>query len=401
MDFFDKDMYEKGLKFQKNMMNQYMDAINNFTDFFQGKSSKSDKKENGESASESAQEALEEMMKNAGAMNEFLWKSYREAWDKWMDFSHVADGFHAANNFSGTSFPDAAAMMERFMSSMTVYSKLFDFWKECIADTPENAKDPFAAAVKYTEKSEELLRELSENLLKPIMSEDAFSLLESYSELSSTVNSAFGDFMAPWLDRREEFLECMRRASTGDKDSYPQFVALMTDAYQESFGKLLRMNGVGIVKDKAALNFQVLDSYVRMMMSYFEMSVNVQNILRDANTELWERLQKATADSDKAMTFKEFYDMWIRVNSEAINKFYFTDEFAEFMGEYANNAYDFKKKSDEFLESILSVLPVPTDSEMKSVYKTVYELRKDVHELRKEIASLRRQIDDLKQDGEE
>ena len=397
MDFFDKDMYEKGLKFQKNMMNQYMDAVNNFTDFFQGKPSKDEKKE---AASAGVQEAAEEMMKNAGAMNEFLWKSYKEAWDKWMDFSHVADGFHPANSFSGMSFPDTASMMERFMKSMTVYSKLFDFWEECIADTPENTKDPFAAAAKYAQKSEELLRELSENLLKPIMSEDAFSLLESYSELGNTVSSAFGDFMAPWMDRREEFLECMSRASAGDKDSYPQYVALMTDAYQESYGKLLRMNGVGIVKDKTALNLQVLDSYVRMMMSYFEMVVNVQNILRDANTELWGKLQEMTADSEKSMTFKEFYDMWIRVNSEAINKFYFTDEFAEFMGEYANNAYDFKKKSDEFLESILSVLPVPTDSEMKSVYKTVYELRKEVHGLKKEISELQQQLG-LKQDGEE
>ena len=131
------------------------------------------------------------------------------------------------------------------------------------------------------------------------------------------------------------------------------------------------------------------------------MSVNVQNILRDANTELWEKIQEITGDSEKSMTFKEFYDMWIKVNSEAINKFYFTDEFAEFMGEYANNAYDFKKKSDEFLESILSVLPVPTDSEMKSVYKTVYELRKDIRDLKKEVAALRAQLDDVKQEGEE
>ena len=378
-------------------MNQYMDAVNNFTDFFQGKPSKDEKKE---AASAGVQEAAEEMMKNAGAMNEFLWKSYKEAWDKWMDFSHVADGFHPANNFSGMSFPDTASMMDRFMKSMTVYSKLFDFWEECIADTPENTKDPFAAAAKYAQKSEELLRELSENLLKPIMSEDAFSLLESYSELGNTVSSAFGDFMAPWMDRREEFLECMSRASAGDKDSYPQYVALMTDAYQESYGKLLRMNGVGIVKDKTALNLQVLDSYVRMMMSYFAMVVNVQNILRDANTELWGKMQEMTADSEKSITFKEFYDMWIRVNSEAINRFYFTDEFAEFMGEYANNAYDFKKKSDEFLESILSVLPVPTDSEMKSVYKTVYELRKEVHGLKKEISELQQQLG-LKKDGEE
>ena len=37
MFFFDKEMYEKGLDLQKNMMDQYMDAVDNFTDYFQGK----------------------------------------------------------------------------------------------------------------------------------------------------------------------------------------------------------------------------------------------------------------------------------------------------------------------------------------------------------------------------
>ena len=55
------------------------------------------------------------------------------------------------------------------------------------------------------------------------------------------------------------------------------------------------------------------------------------------------------------------------------------------MGEYANNAYDFKMKSDEFMENVLSILPIPTNSEMKSLYKTVYDLRKDVRDLKKEM----------------
>ena len=91
---------------------------------------------------------------------------------------------------------------------------------------------------------------------------------------------------------------------------------------------------------------------------------------------------------------------WIKVNSEAINDFYFTDEFAAFMGEYANNAYDFKMKSDEFMENVLSILPIPTNSEMKSLYKTVYDLRKDVRDLKKEMEALRQELGSLKQDTE-
>ena len=81
--------------------------------------------------------------------------------------------------------------------------------------------------------------------------------------------------------------------------------------------------------------------------------------------------------------------MWLEIYSKAINDFYFTDEFGEFLRELADNSSDFKKKSDKFMERMLSPLPVPVDSDMKSLYKTVYDLRKEVRKLRKEIEALK------------
>ena len=45
MFFFDKEMYEKGLDLQKNMMDQYIDAVNNFTEYFQSGSKSEGKKQ--------------------------------------------------------------------------------------------------------------------------------------------------------------------------------------------------------------------------------------------------------------------------------------------------------------------------------------------------------------------
>ena len=70
---------------------------------------------------------------------------------------------------------------------------------------------------------------------------------------------------------------------------------------------------MGIVKDKAALNLQMLDSYMRMMLSSFELAVNVQSILRDANTKLWDEYKEVMSDPDRQMTFEDYYDMWIKV----------------------------------------------------------------------------------------
>ena len=90
-------------------------------------------------------------------------------------------------------------------------------------------------------------------------------------------------------------MECIRKASVGDKEGFIQYAALMADAYQDSFGKLLRTGGVGIVKDKAALNLQMLDSYMRMMLSSFELAVNVQSILKTLG-----RIQRSDVRSRQA-----------------------------------------------------------------------------------------------------
>ena len=38
---------------------------------------------------------------------------------------------------------------------------------------------------------------------------------------------------------------------------------------------------------------------------------------------------------------------------------------------------------------MLAFLPIPTNTDMKSLYKTVYDLRKDVRDLKKELEALK------------
>lgn len=393
MEFFNKEMYEQGLKFQKSMMDQYLQAVKNTTGVFQRKP---ETEEEAASAFDIFTQTTEDMLRSAGEVSESLWKTWQESWDQWKEFFSGSAGFTMPEGFQGVPFKDVSSAMERFLGSMSIYSKLFQLWQDVAKSWPENMNDPFTATTKYAEQSAALIRELSENILKPVMTEDVFSVWESFSDLGGTVSSFFQDFAAPWLNRQDDFLSCIQSAAAGDLDSYSRYMDLLAEAYQESYGKLLNMNGVGMGKDVAAMNFQLLDSYVRMMMSYFQMTVGVQKNLYTANQDLWKQMQEKMADPDKAMTFKDFYDMWIRVNSNAINNFYFTDEFATFLGGYADNAYEFKKDWDKFLESLLAALPIPTNSEMKSVYKTVYDLRKDIRSLKKEVEALRAELDALK-----
>lgn len=386
MDFFNRDMYEQGLKFQQSIMDQYLDAVKKTTDFFQRKP---ETEEEQKTAYNVFTQTTEEMMKNAGEVQKALFSSWQESMERWADFFRDADGFPVPKALGGWKVPGVSDTMDQFMRSMTVYQKLFRFWQESMTKLPDLATDPAAATAFYMEKSGDLMKELSDSVLTPLIPEDLSSIWSSWTNLGSTVTNFNKDFFAPWMDRQENFMDCFRRAASGDTDAYGQYMDLLKDAYQESYGSLFQMNGVSMAKDQMSMVFHLLDSYIRTMLSSFQMMTGVQKILEQANQELWSQIRKTMEESDGSMTFKDFYDMWIRINSNAINNFYFTDEFATFMGEYANHAYDFKKNMDTFLESLLSSVPVPTNTEMKSLYKTVYRLRKEVRELQQEIAALK------------
>ena len=90
LDFFNSDMYEQGLKFQKTMMDQYLKAVKNTTDFFQRKPENS---EEAASAYEIFTKTTEDMFRSAGEMSESLWKSYNESWEQWKEFFSGSAGF--------------------------------------------------------------------------------------------------------------------------------------------------------------------------------------------------------------------------------------------------------------------------------------------------------------------
>ena len=370
MAFFNDEWYKGGLDFQKEMASRYMDTINSFGFFPREKSWHDDWQESMKKWTDFYSETFESLKSDKGFF-----------------------GFNPAKDIADMS--EIAKVFDRFADSMSIYTKLQSLWIEYIGKVTDDPEDYLDASKEYMEATGKLVGETAKDMIRPFISEDIFSMMESYENLNNTAKDAYNEFLAPWTAKKDELAECYNKAMAGDWQSCGKYMSLITEIYQDTFGKMFRSTGIGIFKDKAELNFKTFDSYVNLMLSYFEMLANVQNILNDANKELWEQIVKIMEESDKNMTFKDFYDMWIKINSKAINDFYFTDEFASFMGKFADNASDFKIKYDEFMESLLESLPIPTNSEMKSVYKTVYDLRKEVRSLKKEIKGFRKELDDL------
>ena len=71
------------------------------------------------------------------------------------------------------------------------------------------------------------------------------------------------------------------------------------------------------------------------------------------------------------------------MTEDAYEKLLLTDEFAKVFGDFSDRYAQFMIAQNKIYERMLSALPIPTNTDMKSLYKTVYDLRKDVRDLKK------------------
>ncbi|MBR2779237.1 MAG: hypothetical protein IKD85_03605 [Firmicutes bacterium] len=392
MDFFGKEMYEKGMEFQKKMMEQYMDGVRNYNKMFTEAVEKAEGAELSDAFDvEKMQQNTMDMMKSAADMSssvmEFYMDAYKDASEAWK--SAIATPAYFKQ-------PEFAPLLDRMNFSADAFRKLFDFWNEFISSSMQFTGDPAEASKKMMEFSNKMVQDMTAGFFKPFGAEFPDSMADSLQSLGKTVLSFYNDFMKPWTSRQEAFVDNYIKAAGGDKEGMTNFIDMTQAAYEESFGKMLRMNNVGMTREHAAVAMQFADACVRMFLSSVEITAKMQTVMKEAGQETFDKVREMMEDEDKSVTFKDFYDLWIRVNSAAINKLYNTDEYSVFLNEFSGNAYDFKIKYDEFMERMLSGLPIPTNSEMKAVYKTVYDLRKDVRKLKKEIKDLRKELDELK-----
>jgi len=88
--------------------------------------------------------------------------------------------------------------------------------------------------------------------------------------------------------------------------------------------------------------------------------------------------------------------LWVKINEDAFVKVFGTPQFSKIFCEFAQKACEYKIYSDKVLEQLLDWAPFPKNSEMVSLYKTVYELRKSGYQNTKQIEAMQEELTALK-----
>lgn len=370
-DFGMSDFWKKSLDFQQNMFKEWMGAL-------QG----------------AAQPATEPVDNPLAAMT----KMYQDMYTNWQN-QFLSNPLMKMYPWSYNLFTTANTPFDvanKMMNGGKAYTDLFNIWQNLAGKDPFQSRDEI---LKFIETNKASFEKLSHDFLLPFLPENARPFVEQAQALMKQFENAGEEFVRPWLDISKENSEDLQKILKGDGSGYINLYNAMNKAYEETYGKVFNVSMFGATKEQNEELLSEFDSYFKMMLALTELMSVVSDVSKDNSIALIENYQDQVKKGSAPQTMMEFYKMWLNINEDSFERVFATPQFSKVFGAFAKRACEFKIHCDKVMERMLSSLPIPTNKDMTSLYKTVYKLRKsdyfnteDIRTLKEEVAALKAEL---------
>lgn len=370
-DFGMNDFWKKSLDFQQNMFKNWMSAM-------QGAVPSA-------SSADIPDNPLSVMM-----------KTYQDMYSNWQNqftnspLMKMYPWTYNLFNTSNTPFDIANKMM----NSGKTYTDLFNIWQKLIGKNPFDSRE---SILSFLEDNSAAFDRLGEDFMMPFVPESLRPMVGQIRDLMKQFGSIGRDFLRPWSEIGQQNPEELQKLMKGDSSAYMNLYQAMNKAYEESFGKVFSSTGLGLTKEQNEEILSQFDAFFRMMLALGELMSLVADVSKDNMVAVIEAYQDMIRKGTEPKSMKEFYDMWLKINEDAFVKIFATPQFSQIFGEFSKRACEFKIQCDNVLERALNWAPVPKNSDMASLYKTVYELRKSDYFNTQEIRNLKEELAALKE----
>jgi len=278
----------------------------------------------------------------------------------------------------GEMFPQMdnyAKLFEVKVPGLEMYNQLYDFYKGLV--------DPAEFTKGLQENYNKMMNSFIQNA---IPNENIAELFKQPQDLIETCIKFYQNMMKPWMKLDEGLME---RVMKGDVNAYVEFFTEVSDKYEATFGKVVKMMNMGINLEIADEQQKAMDAYYKLMFAAGKLAAIMAKSNGESAKTLTETYQEMLKEGQKVSTFKEFYDLWYNTNEKAMEELFATETFSKAFAEFTDKYFLYMSASNAVLERNLSKLPIPTNKDMNSLYLTVYNLRKDVRDLKKEVEALK------------
>ncbi|KAJ52317.1 hypothetical protein CTM_08266 [Clostridium tetanomorphum DSM 665] len=352
---FDNNMMEQFFNIQKNMIGAWQEAFLPKVDT---------KKEN--SKSEESKDTMD-FFKDIMEFNNKIFSSFNNsnAYEVFKKMSVGADVYYNVYKL----WEDLT--QKSFKPTMEEYNKVYDKWKDKYMDFVKDSFIPY--------------------LPKPMQ-----SFVKEPMELFKLYTNFVNKFWGPWMETSNDLKEYMVEGAFKNPVAYLDFIKLWKDNYDKTFSKFLNSPTMGINREYFEKQLESMDTFVKYMTILGEFSATIFSVAQETMEEILKNYMEMLKNGTQPKTFKEFYEYWSKENENAYQKLFNTEDFSKLLAEVVDSSMVFKMRCDNLMEEYISFMPIPTKTEINSLYKTVYELKKELKSVKKELKELKDSKSDSK-----
>lgn len=280
---------------------------------------------------------------------------------------------------SFTGSEAARGVIERIMASADLYAKLLIAWVEAVmrmAHLPEGERRKALSELWMKTQIDLWNDMLRMTVVPPLLSPLGASghIFESYRQMLSSLYGTALPAIPPF-------------AGAGQSQGN-DFYSSWKSAYDETIGKIIRIPPVGPSRESLEKFTRSVDAFFKLYGSTIDFYQKFQQPTIEALEKVAAKAGELSAGKGGPEGFREFFNLVIDVFEARFNTLFKSPAFLHALDVNLSNWLEFKKRSDELIEAMISSLPIPSRSEMNDLYKEIYRMRKQIKQLQAQVEAL-------------
>ena len=281
-------------------------------------------------------------------------------------------------------FSDWMKTSTAFWDSMTSMWSVFNSSGD---GSPDSNKDDqtgrFQRSFKSTQKTWKIWAQIfTEPETMETLFKESGMFPEIFFKIAQTGLNNFVHLQQKWLERAGKIQESTK--SYAFKDIDEDTIKVWSELYQTELRKIFNIPQVGLMRFYQEKMIRSVDKF-NIFQSHLTKFLHLLSLPMEKSLQiLQEKLAQLADEGNLPEDSKVYYKMWIKILEGHYLTLFQSSKYTTSLNNILHAMSEFSEAKKELLQdTLLYMLPVPTQKEMDELYKEIYLLKKRIKELEK------------------
>ena len=204
---------------------------------------------------------------------------------------------------------------------------------------------------------------------------------EVLAQLAQTSLNGFMETQQKILDRASRMGDYVDAETFAHLDE--NFFETWTGIYEKEIQRYLKIPKLGLVREYQERVSDSVDAYNRFQVTLNEFLRILAVPVSRSFVVLQEQVAELADKGELPEDGRAYYDMWIKVLEGHYMTLFQTPEYTDILGKTLKSLTEYKSTRNAVIEDMIGGLPIPTRSEIDSLYQEIHRLKRRLRTLEK------------------